>query len=207
LSCLPQIQKEDDTKANTTFGIKHNERGQSHIRLASTFTIIILEPTFVPKLQPSPRIPTQLPHISLAILSVIQLYATSKPNPYTTASNQLSSATFANNIPNCKLINIPTKNEAKQSTSTSITKLRIFPASTTLPTFRTVHIITGGSNLTIENKRQKREHYRQVNHVAAKGPIVCTKWSHVQIAFTEADIKVTSVPHTDTMVITMHLDK
>jgi hypothetical protein len=33
------------------------------------------------------------------------------------------------------------------------------------------------------------------------------KWSHVQITFTEADIKLTSFPHIDAMVITTHIDK
>jgi hypothetical protein len=61
--------------------------------------------------------------------------------------------------------------------------------------------------LNFENKRQKREHYRQVNHVAVEGPIVRTKWSHVQITFTEVDVKLVSFPHTDTMVITAHIDK
>jgi hypothetical protein len=46
-----------------------------------------------------------------------------------------------------------------------------------------------------------------VNHVALKGPIIRTKWSHVQITFTEADVKLTSFPHMDTMVITAHIDK
>jgi hypothetical protein len=41
-----------------------------------------------------------------------------------------------------------------------------------LPTFRTIHTITGGSNLTLKNKRQKREHYRQFNHVAVESPIM-----------------------------------
>jgi hypothetical protein len=36
---------------------------------------------------------------------------------------------------------------------------------------------------------------------------VRTKWSHVQITFSEADIKLTSFPHTDAMVITAHIDK
>jgi hypothetical protein len=61
--------------------------------------------------------------------------------------------------------------------------------------------------LTFENKRQKREYYRQVNHVAVEGPIVCTKLSDIQITFTEADIKLTSLPHMDAMVITTHVDK
>jgi hypothetical protein len=46
-----------------------------------------------------------------------------------------------------------------------------------------------------------------VNHVVVQGPIVRTKWSHVQITFTEVDIKLTSFPHTDMMVITAHIDK
>jgi hypothetical protein len=36
---------------------------------------------------------------------------------------------------------------------------------------------------------------------------VRSKWSHVQITFTEADIKLTTFPHTDAMVITAHIDK
>jgi hypothetical protein len=35
---------------------------------------------------------------------------------------------------------------------------------------------------------------------------VRTKWLHVQITFTEADIKFVSFPHTDAMVITAHID-
>jgi hypothetical protein len=33
--------------------------------------------------------------------------------------------------------------------------------NTNFPTFKTIHMITRGSNLNFENKRQKREHYRQ----------------------------------------------
>jgi hypothetical protein len=40
-----------------------------------------------------------------------------------------------------------------------------------------------------------------------EGPIVRTKWSHVQITFTEANIKLTPSPHIDTMVIAAHIDK
>jgi hypothetical protein len=61
--------------------------------------------------------------------------------------------------------------------------------------------------LNFENKRQRWEYYRQVNHVVVEGPIVWTKWSHVQITFTEADIKLVSFPHTDAMVITAHIDQ
>jgi hypothetical protein len=36
---------------------------------------------------------------------------------------------------------------------------------------------------------------------------VRTKWLHVQTTFTEADLKLTSVPRIDTMVIMAHIDK
>jgi hypothetical protein len=61
--------------------------------------------------------------------------------------------------------------------------------------------------LSFENKRQRQEYYRQVNHVAVEGLYVRAKWSHVQITFIEADIKLTSFPHTDEMVITTHINK
>jgi hypothetical protein len=64
-----------------------------------------------------------------------------------------------------------------------------------------------GMTLTFKSKRQKREHYRQLNHVVVEGPIVRTKWSYVQITFTEANIKLTSFPHTNVMVSTTHNDK
>jgi hypothetical protein len=40
-----------------------------------------------------------------------------------------------------------------------------------------------------------------------EGPIVRTKWSHIQITFIEADIKLASFSHTGMMVITAHIDK
>jgi hypothetical protein len=61
--------------------------------------------------------------------------------------------------------------------------------------------------LSFENKRQIREYYRKVNHVAIEGPIVQTKWSNMQIIFIEADIKLTLFLHTDTLVIAAHINK
>jgi hypothetical protein len=78
--------------------------------------------------------------------------------------------------------------------------------ATSFPIIGTIHTIIGYSSLTFENKRQKREHYRQVNHVAVEGPIVRTKWLHIQITSTNANIKLTSLLHTDAMVITTHVD-
>jgi hypothetical protein len=79
--------------------------------------------------------------------------------------------------------------------------------TTSFLAFGTIHTIIGGSNLTFENKRQKEEHYRQVNHVAIEGPNIRTKWLHVQITLTKANIKLTSFPHADAMVITAYIDK
>jgi hypothetical protein len=110
---------------------------------------------------------------------------------YSTASPQTSQQKMETNNPPPPVA--PNQDSSQQTTS--------------LPAFRTIHTIIGGSNLNFENKRQKREHYLQVNHVAVEGPVIRTKWSHVQIAFTEDDIKLTSFLHIDAMVITAHIDK
>jgi hypothetical protein len=78
---------------------------------------------------------------------------------------------------------------------------------TNFPTFGTIHTITGGSNLTFDNKKQRRDYHHKVNHVAVEGPVTTTKWSHIPITFSEDDIKLVSFPHTDAMVITSHINK
>jgi hypothetical protein len=62
-------------------------------------------------------------------------------------------------------------------------------------------MITGGSSVDFETKRQKRDHYRSVNHVALIGPVVQTKWSHVPLTFDARDVDLRSAPHVDAMVI------
>jgi hypothetical protein len=71
------------------------------------------------------------------------------------------------------------------------------------PTHGTILTTTGGSNTNFENKRQMRDYYRQVNHVAIEGPITKTKWSHIPITFSAQDINLDLFPHTDVMVITI----
>jgi hypothetical protein len=78
---------------------------------------------------------------------------------------------------------------------------------TNFPTFKTIHTITRGSNLSFENKKQRQDYYRQVNHVAVEGPITKTKWLHIPITFSQDDIELISFSHTDAMVITAHIDK
>jgi hypothetical protein len=64
-----------------------------------------------------------------------------------------------------------------------------------------IHMITGGSSVDFEMKRQKRDHYRSVNHVALSGPVVQTRWSHVPLTFDARDVDLRSAPHIDAMVI------
>jgi hypothetical protein len=67
--------------------------------------------------------------------------------------------------------------------------------------------ITGGSNTDFDTKRQCRDYYRKVNHVAIEGPIKQTKWSHMPITFSSQDVNLASFPHTDAIVVTVHIDK
>jgi hypothetical protein len=64
-----------------------------------------------------------------------------------------------------------------------------------------IHMITGGSSVDFDTKRQKRDHYRSVNHVSITGPVVQTKWSHVPLTFDARDVDLRSAPHIDAMVI------
>jgi hypothetical protein len=64
-----------------------------------------------------------------------------------------------------------------------------------------IHMITGGSSTDFDTKRQKRDHYRRVNHIAVTGPVMQTKWSHVPLTFDARDVDLRSAPHIDAMVI------
>jgi hypothetical protein len=55
-------------------------------------------------------------------------------------------------------------------------------------------MITEGSSSKFETKRQKKDHYRRVNHVALTGPVVQTKWSHVPLTFDARDVELRSAP-------------
>lgn len=64
-----------------------------------------------------------------------------------------------------------------------------------------IHMITRGSSADFDTKRQKRDHYRSVNHVTVTGPVVQTKWSHVSLTFDARDVDLRNAPHIDAMVI------
>jgi hypothetical protein len=55
--------------------------------------------------------------------------------------------------------------------------------------------------MDFETKRQKRDHYQCVNHVALTGPVVQTKLSYVPLTFDARDVDLHSAPHADAMVI------
>jgi hypothetical protein len=79
--------------------------------------------------------------------------------------------------------------------------------SSNLTTHDKIHTIIGGSNANFENKRQWIDYYRQVNHVVVDDPVIKTKWSHMPITFSVEDINLVAFPHTDAMVITIHIDR
>ena len=62
-------------------------------------------------------------------------------------------------------------------------------------------MIIGGSSVDFGTRRQRKDHYCSVNHVAVTGPVVQTKWSHVPITFDARDVDLRSVPHANAMVI------
>jgi hypothetical protein len=67
-------------------------------------------------------------------------------------------------------------------------------------------MITGGSSVDFETKRQKRDHYRSVNHVALTGPVVQTRWSHVPLTFDARYVDLRSALHVDAMVINCSIE-
>jgi hypothetical protein len=67
--------------------------------------------------------------------------------------------------------------------------------------------ITEGSNTDFDTKRLRRDYYREVNHVVVDGPITQTKLSHIPITFSVQYVNLTSFPHTDAMVLTVHIDR
>jgi hypothetical protein len=62
-------------------------------------------------------------------------------------------------------------------------------------------MITRESSIDFDTKWQKKDHYRNVNHVALIGVVVQTKWSHVSLTFNARVVDLRSAPHADAMVI------
>jgi hypothetical protein len=75
----------------------------------------------------------------------------------------------------------------------------------TFPTHGTILTITKGSNTDFDINRQHRDYYQQINHV--EGLITQTKLSYMPLTFSAQDVNLASFPHTDAMVITIHIDR
>jgi hypothetical protein len=75
------------------------------------------------------------------------------------------------------------------------------------PTHGMILTIIEGSSTNFESKRQRRDYYRQVNHLTVEGPITQTKWSHMHIIFSSQDVNLASFPHIDAMVIMVDIDR
>ena len=52
--------------------------------------------------------------------------------------------------------------------------------------------ISGGSTLEFQNKRQRKDYFRQVNSILVDGPAKKTPWSHMPITFSEEDMSLNS---------------
>jgi hypothetical protein len=61
--------------------------------------------------------------------------------------------------------------------------------------------IIGDSTSEPDNKRQKKEAQRRVDHVGVQGPFTRSKWSHIPITFSQEDLQLKDYPHNDAMVI------
>jgi hypothetical protein len=64
-----------------------------------------------------------------------------------------------------------------------------------------------GSNTDFDKKQHRRDYYREVNHVVVECPITQTKWSHILITFSAQNVNLALFPHTDAMVLTVHIDR
>jgi hypothetical protein len=64
-----------------------------------------------------------------------------------------------------------------------------------------------GAKPGFDTKQQRRDYYREVNHVAVECLITQTKWSHISITFSAQDVNLASFPHTDVMLLTVHIDR
>jgi hypothetical protein len=61
--------------------------------------------------------------------------------------------------------------------------------------------IISGSTSEPDNKRQKKEAQRRVQHVGVQGPFIKSKWSHIPITFSQEDLQLKDYPHNNAMVI------
>ena len=61
--------------------------------------------------------------------------------------------------------------------------------------------ISRGSSLEFDDKRQRKNYFRQVHPIIPEGIFKRTQWSESPITFSEEDVQLLSYPHTDALVI------
>jgi hypothetical protein len=155
LSYFPRVQKEDDPKAQPTINHPHSQRSEPYISLASIVAIILLKSTFIPNFNPRPeyqsnyhRYPSQYYQPYNYTMHTSQVHRTQPTITYPPAPLQITYPTASSQIaqPKTEPNNLPPPIQQSQDSSQQ---------STCVPTFGTIHTITGGGNVTFENKRQK----------------------------------------------------
>jgi hypothetical protein len=128
-------------------------------------------------------------------------HITTTHNHTTTATPSIRPTTHISTTRRYKLYHPAPASASTKSTSPKSPQAPKQEDFADLPYRGVIHMITGGSSVDFETKRQKRDHYRSVNHVALTGPVVQTKWSHVPLTFDATDVDLRSTPHIDAMVI------
>ena len=113
-----------------------------------------------------------------------------QPNPQTQTIQPTTQAQ-----PTQEQLPPPPAHPPKQESQTTNSQLAA------LPSFGMIMPISGGSTLDFENKRQRRDYFRQVHCIVSEGPTKRTQWSHSPITFSEEDVNLISYPHTDALVI------
>jgi hypothetical protein len=123
-----------------------------------------------------------------------------QPNSTSTVPSQRSrtATTFANSA-SCALLT--------SISSTTFGKNPTEQQNEAIPTHTSILTFIGGANIEPGTKRQPQDSHRESNHVTAECPNTQTKWSHTSITFSTKDVNLTSFPHTDAMVITVHIDR
>jgi hypothetical protein len=63
-----------------------------------------------------------------------------------------------------------------------------------LPSVGTIMPISGGSTLEFETKKEQKHYFREVRKICVEGRVEKTRWSHIQITFSEEDVRLQGFP-------------
>jgi hypothetical protein len=130
------------------------------------------------------------------LLSILPLRHNQPPTSFSSSTNNLPLVGPKNHIPSANpsnnLSNIkqhqPAKQPKNQSTSATSSRASVTNQHFSHPRHNSYN--NQGTKTDFDNKRQQRDYYRKVNHVAIEGPITQTKWSYIPITFTAQDVNL-----------------